>query len=329
MSGPKVVRVVTREELVAQCEGALARLDRCLQLWRQELAEIGRLSDASKKAADDRRQMLDAAMRADRFADVLAQAAAEVEFLGADVDAQRQKHVEAKAQEAGRRESARRTAREVAKLLAAAGVGEQLVAELSEVEKGQGSLAEADSVLARALAALSTKATAGTSESQMALARRLGSGATDESLQAWKAQYAQRDERLARVYQLVAEVRVLNERAPVVFEARLAELQLLDDGPARKLRVDSLELDLVAERSSLQRLARLRRDAELLRAEIAAEEWPEQVKSIEQLRSSSNDASQLESAIAEAKVALDVFRKGRAAEARRLAVLGGLSSLGY
>lgn len=329
MSGPKVVRVVTREELVARCEGALARLDRCLQLWRQELAEMGRLSNASEKAADDRRQMLDAAMRADRFADVLAQAVAEVEFLAADVDAQRQNHVKAKAQEAGRRESARRTAREVAKLLAAAGVGEQLVPELSEVEKGQGSLAEADSVLARALAALSTKATAGLSESQTALARRLGSGATDESLQAWKAQYAQRDERLARVHQLVAEVRVLNERAPVVFEARLAELQLLDDGPARRLRVDSLELDLVAARSSLQRLARLRRDAELLRAEIAAEDWPEQVKSIEQLRSSSNDASQLESAISEAKVALEAFRKGRAAEARRLAVLGGLSSLGY
>ena len=33
MSGPKVVRIVTREEILALCEGQLARVDAALADW--------------------------------------------------------------------------------------------------------------------------------------------------------------------------------------------------------------------------------------------------------------------------------------------------------
>ncbi len=330
MSGPKVVRVVTREELVARCEGALARLDRCLQLWRQELTQMGRLGETNDQEAALRQQKLRSALREDRFADVIRQAAAEVGFLEADIDLQRQKHATAQAREAGRRESARRTAREVARMLAKSGIAEpQLIAELAEVGKGQGSVAEADAVLARAFAAMSSTAAVGLTDSQRALAQRLGSGAPDESLQAWKAKHNQRDERLEPVHRLIADVRTLDERSSLTYEARLAELQERDDGPSRNLRIDSLVLDLAAERTALQRLTRLRRDAELLSAEIEAEGQPERAKSTERLRTNRDDAQQLEVALAEERSALDASRKRRAADARRAAVLNGLSSLGY
>src|SRR5687767_4706598 len=131
MSGPKVVRVVTREELVARCKAALARLDRCLRLWRLELAQMGRLTESSDREAAARRQQLESALQEDRFAEVLSQAAAEVGFCEADIDSQRQKFAEAQAQEVERRASARRTAQEVAKMLAKSGTADtQLVAEL-------------------------------------------------------------------------------------------------------------------------------------------------------------------------------------------------------
>ena len=46
MSGPTVVRVVTREELVAICQGQLARLDRALEHWISQ----GRRADALDEA---------------------------------------------------------------------------------------------------------------------------------------------------------------------------------------------------------------------------------------------------------------------------------------
>jgi hypothetical protein len=330
MSGPKVVRVVTREELVSQCEGALTRLDRCLELWRLELGQMGQLTDANKKGADDRRQRLEAAIREDRFADVLAQAAAEVGYLEADVDAQRQKHAEARAQEAGRRESARKIAREVAHLLAKSGTADvELVAELEGVGTGQCTVAEADALLARAFIAMSSKSVVGLSESQKALAQRLSSGASDESLQAWKARHAPRDERLEAVHRLIADVRSLDEQTPLKYEALLADLLTLDESPSRRLRIDSLALDLAAARTALQRLTRLRRDAEMLCAELDAEGQAELEKSAERLMASWNDAIQLEVAIVEEGGALEAARKRRAADARRAAVLKGLASLGY
>jgi hypothetical protein len=330
MSGPKVVRVVTREELVAQCEGALARLDRCLQLWRQELTQMGRLTESRDRAAAACRQQLESALREDRFAEVLSQAASEVGFLEADIDSQRQEFAEAKAQEAGRRESARRTAREVAKMLAKSGTADaQLVAELAEVGTGQSSVAKADAVLARAFAAMSPRAAVDLSKSQRALAQRLGSGASDESLQAWKAQHARRDERLEPLHRLIADVRTLDERTSLTYEVRLAELLALDDGPSRNLRIDSLVLDLEAARTALQRLTRLRRGAELLCAEIKAEGQSELAKSTERLRASWDDANQLEVALAEERAGLEVARRRLAADARRTAVLNGLSRLGY
>jgi hypothetical protein len=173
MSGPEVVRVVTREELVSQCEGALTRLDRCLQIWQEELSKMGHLAESNRQEATRRRQELDKALREDRFADVLRQAAAEVGFLETDIDSQRQRYVEARASEARRQDSVRRTAQELAKLLKASKVVEpELLAALGEVGIGKGSLAEADATLSRALAVLSSKPLAGLSESQRALAQR-------------------------------------------------------------------------------------------------------------------------------------------------------------
>ena len=47
MSGPKVVRIVTREENEAICRGMLARIDAALEEW----AETGRRRAASIVAA--------------------------------------------------------------------------------------------------------------------------------------------------------------------------------------------------------------------------------------------------------------------------------------
>ncbi|BBI42545.1 hypothetical protein ALP64_204920 [Pseudomonas syringae pv. actinidiae] len=44
MSGPKVVRIVTREEIIAICEGHLQRLERAVNRWQTQATRLGELS---------------------------------------------------------------------------------------------------------------------------------------------------------------------------------------------------------------------------------------------------------------------------------------------
>lgn len=55
MSGPKVVRIVTREEAIATCERDLQRLDKALARWENQASRLAQLSDAERAAAHARR----------------------------------------------------------------------------------------------------------------------------------------------------------------------------------------------------------------------------------------------------------------------------------
>ena len=45
MSGPKVVRIVTREELVAESTALLARLDAAIQQWQRDCGDSVKPTD--------------------------------------------------------------------------------------------------------------------------------------------------------------------------------------------------------------------------------------------------------------------------------------------
>lgn len=85
MSGPKVVRIVTREEILEICNGMLARVDAALAEWTR----IGRrndcIDDGALAAATRRRDALSALIAADRFMDLQKQAPIEEAFLRDDV----------------------------------------------------------------------------------------------------------------------------------------------------------------------------------------------------------------------------------------------------
>jgi hypothetical protein len=85
LSGPKVVRIVTREEHEAICRGMLARIDAALEQW----AEAGRRNDCLDQptvdAARRRRDALAALTAQGRFAEMQAQAPAEESFLRSDM----------------------------------------------------------------------------------------------------------------------------------------------------------------------------------------------------------------------------------------------------
>ncbi|MCR3788915.1 hypothetical protein NAG18_27625, partial [Pseudomonas aeruginosa] len=85
MSGPKVVRIVTREEAIATCERDLQRLDKALARWENQASRLAQFSDAERAAAHARRASLHALLEQERWLDVQLQVKIESEFLKRDL----------------------------------------------------------------------------------------------------------------------------------------------------------------------------------------------------------------------------------------------------
>ena len=153
MSGPKVVRVVTREELVALGESVLARLDQALAMWRDQCSQLGQITDEDLNKAVSRRDALEALLSADQFQAFTKGATGEIGFLQSNVEARRQAAIEAKARERSRNESGRQNAKALAKALRAKSgeIETDLIAELESVATGKLSIAAIDQLLARVL----------------------------------------------------------------------------------------------------------------------------------------------------------------------------------
>lgn len=184
MSGPKVVKVITREELVAAGDSLLRRLDAALAEWKLECTAVG-VSSADQKASKDRRNALEQMFRADRFAEFGQAAVAEVHFLDADAGRRRERAAQARAQERARLHSGK----ELAKVLlrqAAPDAPEWV--ELQRAAAGELGLKDLDAVLARAQQALYQPAAHQLGAGQQALAARLAGGEKGQDFEVvWEA----------------------------------------------------------------------------------------------------------------------------------------------
>lgn len=146
MSGPKVVRVITREELVAAGESLLRRLDAALAEWERACTVVG-VSSADQKATKDRRNALEQLFRADQFAQFGQAAIAEIDFLDAEAGRHRERAAQARAQERARLHSGKELA---GVLLRQSALGAAERVELQRAAAGELGLKDLDAVLARA-----------------------------------------------------------------------------------------------------------------------------------------------------------------------------------
>ena len=86
MSGPKVVRIVTRDEVIAICEGHLARLDAALDEWQR----IGRRNDTHTDVdiaqAESRRDALRRLLACESFLELQKRVPLEIARLSSDTE---------------------------------------------------------------------------------------------------------------------------------------------------------------------------------------------------------------------------------------------------
>ncbi|ALM83939.1 hypothetical protein [Bordetella sp. N] len=341
MSGPKVVRIVTREEILAICEGHLRRLDQAIADWAGAGRRGGMLTDAEIAGTQARRDALAALVAADAFMELQKRVPEEIIFLKADLARRQQAAVEGAARKAQRQRQGRHGARTL--LDAADQKGIEIPAalrgQLDRLSAGQ-MLDDADAVLAQGFALLRAGAGAVAddartlSASQQALAKRLQTADAVSTLDAWKAaqQAQERDPALARLDRGIGEASVFLDAADVAgFTSRIAAIDMEQAGPRRSLLLDSLILDLsaavAAGRARHAALATLRE----LAADLGAYRSADAAAFVEQV-AQYGEATSAESIAASQAAGNELIvrlRQQQAEAARRTAILNGLAKLGY
>lgn len=319
MSGPKVVRIVTREENEAICRGMLARIDVAFEEWLAAGRRNDCLDAATIEAAQRRRDSLAALVGQGKFAEMQAQAPAEEFFLQSDMRFRLKKAAAAKAIA---RTHARRRVEAAATLLRALRVaGIELSGDVMRaLERGD------DAALAEGFRALSARRPA--PEAKSSLAEQLRPGAETMSFADWLAEQPvpESDPGIARI-----EAR-LDELASVAYagsterlQARLEEARQAPP-PRRGLILDGLEVETGRALAETRKVADLISALRMLLAEMAQAGLPADTFEVSD---GTLSAEIVQARISAAEAALADHRAKAAAAARRAAVMKGLAGLGY
>ncbi len=331
MSGPKVVHVATREEILADCEAALRRLERARLRWQMQIEHLGALDNADLAATLARHERIRELLHDDRFRELHAAIPPEIAFLKRDLE-QREENAVAKA--ASKRQSQRRL-RENAAVLLQALHAESADATLIEAVKAISAgdtVNDTHTILARGFASLAEDRTAESlSDSQRELAQVLQT----EQPTAWVTKDHGADGTgLDRMDHQIARLQTLyGAKVAEPFLHRLEAIQSDSRLDHRDMLLDSLLLDISqaasncqARRAAVSRLEDLANELEALLPGVPSE-LGEQVAAC--LANPATELQQIVQLEQRCSDAIATERQQRAASDRRRVVLEGLTSLGY
>jgi hypothetical protein len=338
MSGPKVVRVVTREEIVALCQRHLLRLDAAISTWERTGAKHALLSEAEIAATKRRREVIANLLTTEQFLVMQKQAGQETDFLKKDTG----RIVEQAVLEAELQRSKKRRQKEgieaLIKAIEAQGkhIPEALRKGLKELDNTT-AVSEAWKMLSDNEAASSDT---GPSDTQKQLAAFYSEGAQRRSLADWIAAQpvAPRAPALKALDQKVAELGVLGSVAFATLETRLVNLEGLPDS-RRNLLLDSLALDVNQALIEAREAREVSVDLALVLSELkvidpttaSKIEQELSVESVQEVRLGVRalPSNALRALMVRAEQALAKAQALHTAGLRREAVLRNLSTLGY
>ncbi len=331
MSGPKVVRIVTRQEIIATCEAHLARLDAAARSYAAFCQKRELASEDELAAVEKRRLALHALLSADQFLDLEKRVPQEIAYLEADRQARAKKAAEIAAARETNLQRATAVARQVLASIKGQDSDRDLVERLDRIASGQArDVGEANAVLAEAYAVASQRNDKPT-DTQATLARGLGDRAKPTTFDEWRrihlVEAHPEDE---GVLALLSEFELeANQDEAAALRKRWVLLDQESDVKLRGMRRESLERDLSAG------LSEMRERAQHLEAMTAfASEWEvlnprKEPPWAQVLQAAAQSLAGLRDAAKGARAELEVERQRQAAAARREAILKELAALGY
>lgn len=337
MSGPKVVRIVTVAELQAICRQLMTQVD----VGGEELRRLGKrleLLDVNLEASLARRsEQLREMYAAGRWIELQKLAMETLAFYPAERDRLLAEATAAAEAARSRRRRLAESARTVAEALRAA--GKNVPSELGEIVGRSATapdhaLAELEKQVGAALSAIpvAEKQSIASNAAAAELARRLVGDDSTVTLAQWLATRVPAPTRAEqRLDRLIAELGTLDLAEARVFSTRIAAVTAEDSVSRRALLTDSLILDLAKRVAQLRRMERARvslREASALLA-ASSSEIAAGLRARIDRAAESDSMAEAEGLVAQAKSLLEAEAKAAAAVARRRAVLGALSTLGY
>jgi hypothetical protein len=336
MSGPKVVRIVTREEIIAICQDHLAQLEAALQRWERVGRRNRLLGDADVESARKRQTELRALLAADRFTELQKQVPVEISYLQADTE---RRLSEAASKAASSRLYGSRLADLARQALEKCARGqkslpEALRRELEAVVQASGrDQQRAEKALAQSLAAdMAVGPTAVTPE-QRALAERLRGGEQTQSLEEWlQGTLPEAHAQALKADQAIEELSLIaGEKDAAPLAARYRTILEEPAGRRRQMLLDTLMLDAVGALADAKARAEELRSLEQKAALLSSIETVEAKGLAERVSAAlaGRDTVAAQALIKEVAAVVEQERKALAARAQRSAIVDALKALGY
>lgn len=340
MSGPKAVRVVSREERIAQCNTLLAHLDAQISDWLRVGNRLGILSDEDRTGTEEKVSLLRDLIAADRFDQVERQTPVVVEFLRRDLDEKVAKHAEKKRRDKTVRRRLGIAAEQMLGMADAAGqdLDTATRARLESAAAGSiGNPGEVEQSINEAIAVLSSVPNSNSlSEDQQKLAESLQGGMKVQTVTEWVIENSQFDDDLAtKVEGYIADLEVSESTTIAApFAMRAEEIREISNRGKRRMLLDTLTIELAAEVKRRKRKRGLYTRAISLKTvverdpELSGDSVSDQLAQLmERWNSIENDTA--ESLLDKAADIIKQREKDRDAQFRRTAMLEAFSELGY
>ena len=334
MSGPKVVRVVTREERLATCAALLRLLDQTLATWLAELRRFGG-DEAAASSVRARRDQFVATLAADRFGEFVKLATAEQSFLLHDIETRRERAASAAAIARQKARQQRSTARTILQELKVKGISDAtLSSSLKRVADGLTSHAEAESALGVALSRLEAPVVSGLTDAQRELAKRLALPDGDATSLRPPTATTTGPSRLNELDKRLAEFEtVLGPTEASQFSSRAKAIEELQEAK-QNLHIDALVIDIAnalkagklrqQQRTAAQELLAALETTDRATGSPIALAYDDLTKAFD-----GDDMEALSAQMRLSQSAWDAHVRRLNSDSRRAAILSGLASLGY
>lgn len=339
MSGPKVVRIVTKQEVMAICHGRIDAVQDAIAQWSKYASNHDALTAAEKKAVEQRLLSIIKMFEREQFLDVQKQCTAEIAALHADMSRIRDEAIAKAELERSMRRRLQYSAETLIKTFAAS--QRQVPEELSNIASSaitanETDLATMNSTLSRILTeyTLSSVEKQSMSPLQIELSKKLSEGEKLQTLADWKMHQDEDIKTIEtnrRLDKLLAEIEATEWGGAQPFLDRVTLITQESSSSRRSLLTDSLIFDLAAhlnERKSkelaMASMREIRSELHRLTSKTAKDLEGLLTKAID-----SNDISSGKLLRDKGVALLKEETKAMAGASRREAILKGLSELGY
>lgn len=339
MSGPKVVRIVTKQEVMAICRGRIDAVQDAIAQWCKYASNYDALNSEEEKAIEKRLLPIVKMFEREQFLNVQKQCTVEIATLQFDMSRIRDEAIAKAELDRSMRRRLQYSAETLIKTFEAS--QRQIPEELSNIASSaitanETDLATMNSTLSRILIEYTLSAVEKQSMTplQKELSKKLSEGEKLQTLADWKMRQEgnvkaiETDRRLDR---LLAEIEAIEGESAQPFLARATLIAQESSSSRRSLLTDSLILDLVAHSNerkakelAIASMREIRSELHRLTSKPAKDLEVLLTKAID-----SNDISSGKLLRDKGLALLKEETKAMAGFSRREAILKGLSELGY